>query len=139
MSLPNYPHQAADGTSPHTTPEPAPARSNALAVAALVLGIIAVLLFWTVVGGIFLGLLAVVLGIIGARRARGGRAPRRTMAIVGAVLGAVGLVASTVIVIIGVSLFNSEEFDNFNDCMEHANSQSEKDQCAEDFSKDVEN
>ncbi|MFI6085152.1 DUF4190 domain-containing protein [Streptomyces sp. NPDC051217] len=139
MSLPNYPHQAADGTSPQSAPEPAPARSNALAVAALVLGILAILLFWTVVGGMVLGLLAVVLGIIGARRARGGRAPRRTMSMVGAVLGALGLVASTVIVIIGVSLFNSEEFDNFNDCVEHANSQSEKDQCAEDFSNDVEN
>lgn len=139
MSMPNYPNQDSAGQSPYTAPEPTPARSNGLAVAALVLGIIACLLFWTVLGGILLGLLAVVFGIIGVRRARGGRAPRRTMAIVGAVLGALGLIASTVIVIIGVSLFNSEEFDSFQDCMDSANSQSEKDQCADDFSEGVQN
>ncbi|AQU65128.1 DUF4190 domain-containing protein [Streptomyces niveus] len=139
MSMPNYPHQAADGATPYTAPEPAPARSNPLAVAALVLGIIACLLFWTIAGGIVLGLLAVVLGIMGIRRARGGRAPHRTMSIVGVVLGALGLVVSTVLVVIGVSLLNSDEFENFGDCMRQADSQSEKDQCAEDFSKDVEN
>lgn len=139
MSMPNYPQQSADGTPAYTAPQPAPARSNALAVTALVLGILAILLFWTVLGGILLGLLAVVFGILGVRRARGGAAPRRTMSIVGAVLGALGLVASTVIVIIGVSLFSSEEFDNLQDCMDHANSQSEKDKCADDFSDDVGN
>ncbi|MFE3208053.1 DUF4190 domain-containing protein [Streptomyces niveus] len=139
MSMPNYPHQADGGATPYTAPEPAPARSNPLAVAALVLGIIACLLFWTIAGGILLGLLAVVLGIMGIRRARGGRAPHRTMSIVGVVLGALGLVVSTVLVVIGVSLLNSDEFENFGDCMRQADSQSEKDQCAEDFSKDVEN
>ncbi|MFD3919641.1 DUF4190 domain-containing protein [Streptomyces sp. NPDC058595] len=139
MSMPNYPHQASDGAAPYAAPEPAPARSNPLAIAALVLGIIACLLFWTIAGGIVLGLLAVVLGIMGVRRARGGRAPHRTMSIIGTVLGALGLVVSTVLVIIGVSLLNSDEFDNFGDCMRSADSQSEKDQCAEDFSKDVEN
>lgn len=144
MSMPNYPHQdypdqAADGAQPYAAPEPTPARSNPLAVAALVLGIIACLLFWTVVGGIVLGLLAVVLGIMGVRRARGGRAPHRTMSIVGTVLGALGLVVSTVLVIIGVSLLNSDEFENFGDCVQHADSQSEKDQCADDFSDEVEN
>lgn len=105
---------------------------------ALVLGIIACLLFWTVAGGIVLGLLAVVFGILGIRRARGGRAPHRTMSIVGTVLGALGLVASVVILIVGVSVLNSDEFQNFGDCMEHANSQSERDQCAKDFEQTVE-
>lgn len=139
MSMPNYPNQAADGTQPYVAPEPTPARNNPLAVAALVLGIVACLLFWTVVGGIVLGLVAVVLGIMGVRRARGGRAPHRTMSIVGTVLGALGLVVSTLLVVVGVSLLSSDEFKNFGDCMEHANSQSEKDQCAEDFANDAEN
>ncbi|WP_327233000.1 DUF4190 domain-containing protein [Streptomyces sp. NBC_01317] len=137
MALPNYPQQSAHDGQLHT--EPAPARSNGLAVAALVLGIAACVLFWTVIGGILLGLAAIVTGILGARRARGGRAPRRTMAIVGAVLGALGLIVSAVIVTVGVSLLNSDEFKDFNDCVQHANSQSEKDQCADDYSDDVNN
>ena len=46
-------------------------RGNGMAVAALVLGILAVVLFWTVVGGALLGLLAVVFGVIGARSIEG--------------------------------------------------------------------
>ncbi|CAM5460803.1 hypothetical protein SCYAM73S_07216 [Streptomyces cyaneofuscatus] len=59
--------------------------SNGFAVTALVLGLLACLFFWTVVGGL-LGLLALVFGILGALRARQGRAPRKGMAIAGAVL-----------------------------------------------------
>ncbi|QIQ01246.1 DUF4190 domain-containing protein [Streptomyces liangshanensis] len=143
MSMPHYPQQSAPEGQPHTGPvphtDPAPARGNNLAIAALVLGIAACVFFWTVVGGIVLGLAAVVLGILGARRARGGRAPRRTMAIVGAVLGGLGLIVSAVIVTIGVSLLNSDEFKDFNDCVRHANSQSEKDRCADDYKQDVNN
>ncbi|MFJ8659724.1 DUF4190 domain-containing protein [Streptomyces sp. NPDC093795] len=108
-----------------------------MAIAALVLGIVALLLFWTVFGGIVLGLLAVVLGIVGARKARGGRAPHGKMSIVGAVLGAVGLIASAVILAIGASILGSDEFKNFDECVQHAETQSERDACANDFNKDV--
>lgn len=115
-----------------------PARqSNGLAIAALVLGILALLSFWTVFGGIVLGILALVLGIIAARRARGGRAPHKVMAIVGAVLGALGLVASAIIIAIGASFLNSDEYKNFDDCVKHADSQSEREACKRDFEKDM--
>ncbi|MER5258090.1 DUF4190 domain-containing protein [Streptomyces sp. NPDC002855] len=114
-------------------------RSNGLAIAALVLGIAAILLFWTVIGGALLGLLAVILGIIGARKARGGRAPHGMMSIIGAILGALGLIASGVIIAIGASILNSDEFDNFDDCVKQAKTQSERDACARDFDKDINN
>ncbi|MER7518011.1 DUF4190 domain-containing protein [Streptomyces sp. NPDC126499] len=70
---------------------------NGLGVAALVLGIVGVLfgilpfLFWL---GAILGVLAVVFGIIGAGRAGKGLATNKGMAVTGAVLGGVALVAS---------------------------------------------
>ncbi|MCM2416137.1 MULTISPECIES: DUF4190 domain-containing protein [unclassified Streptomyces] len=137
MSLPQHSGTPSDYNQPQ--PGSGARQSNGLAVAALVLGIVAILLFWTVFGGILLGLLAVVLGIIGARRARGGRAPHRTISIVGAVLGALGLIGSVVIIAIGASILNSDEFKDFNDCIKHASSQSEKDQCSRDFKQDTDN
>ncbi|PSM44709.1 hypothetical protein C6Y14_00770 [Streptomyces dioscori] len=127
---PAYPYPGHDGN-------PQPRTSNGLAIAALVLGIAACVFFWTVFGGIVLGLVGLVLGIIGARRARAGRAPHRGMAIVGAVLSALAVVASSVIVAIGVSFLTSDSFKDYNDCVQHADNQSERDQCSEDFERDV--
>ncbi|CAM5360004.1 hypothetical protein STENM223S_08993 [Streptomyces tendae] len=133
MAFPEHPGTPADSAQSYSTA----GRGNGLAVAALVLGILAVLFFWTVIGGAVLGLLALIFGIIGARRARGGRAPRGKMSVIGAVLGALGLVASIVIIAIGASILNSDEFKDFDDCVQHADSQSERDACADDFNEDV--
>ncbi|MEU5142129.1 DUF4190 domain-containing protein [Streptomyces sp. NPDC021139] len=137
MSFPERPATPADSTQPHTGE--GARRGNGLAIAALVLGILAVVLFWTVIGGVLLGILALVFGIIGARRARGGRAPRRTMSIFGAVLGVLGVIGSVVIIAIGASILNSDEFKDFDDCVQHADTQSERDACADDFNEDVNN
>ncbi|MBQ0850888.1 DUF4190 domain-containing protein [Streptomyces sp. NPDC057621] len=117
--------------------DPASRTSNGLAVAALVLGIAACVFFWTVFGGVLLGLVGLVLGIIAARRARGGRAPHRGMAIVGAVLSALAVIASSVIVAIGVSFLTSDSFKDYNDCVQHADNKSERDQCSKDFERDI--
>ncbi|MET9506580.1 DUF4190 domain-containing protein [Streptomyces sp. NPDC006622] len=125
-----YP-QAGHGTAPE--------HRNGFGIAALVLGIVAVVLFWTVVGGIVLGLLAVVFGILGHRRARRGIATNGVMAIIGAVVGALGLIGSSVILAAGVSLLNSDEFKNYSDCVQHADTQAEREQCAKDYDQDVDN
>ncbi|GAA3748536.1 DUF4190 domain-containing protein [Streptomyces tremellae] len=126
---------------PHGVPQappyadpPRPARGNGLAVAALVLGIAAVVLFWTVFGGIVLGLVAIVLGALGARRARTDGAPRRGMAVTGLVLGVLGLIAGGLILALGVSFLNSDSFKSYSDCVKHAHSSSDRRQCADDFS-----
>ncbi|MGX1274161.1 DUF4190 domain-containing protein [Streptomyces phaeoluteigriseus] len=124
---------------PRATHGPTTGYRNGFGIAALVLGILAVVLFWTVIGGIVLGLLALILGILGHRRARRGLATNGVMAIVGAVTGALGLIGSAVILILGVSLLNSDEFKNYSDCVEHADTQAEREQCARDFDRDVNN
>ncbi|MFH9819787.1 DUF308 domain-containing protein [Streptomyces sp. NPDC017230] len=135
MSFPEHPATPAETSQTHR--DTGVRRSNGPAVAALVLGILAVLLFWTVVGGAVLGLLALINGIVGARKARGARAPHGKMSIVGAVLGVLGAIASVVIIAIGASILNSDEFKDFDDCVQHADTQSERNACAEDFNKDV--
>ncbi|WP_217168941.1 DUF4190 domain-containing protein [Streptomyces sp. AC512_CC834] len=137
MSFPEHPATPEQSTQAHQGA--GARRGNGMAIAALVLGILAVLLFWTVIGGVVLGLLALIFGIIGARRARGGRAPHRAMSVVAAVLGALGVIASVVIIAIGASILNSDEFKDFDDCVQHADSQSERDACADDFNEDVNN
>ncbi|MCZ4602342.1 hypothetical protein O3S80_00830 [Streptomyces sp. Lzd4kr] len=59
------------------------------------------------------------------------------MAIIGTLLSALGLVASSVIVVIGVSFLNSDSFEDYNDCIKHADSTSDRDQCAKDFKHDL--
>ncbi|MFI8089385.1 DUF4190 domain-containing protein [Streptomyces sp. NPDC086080] len=137
MSSPEQPPTRADSMRAH--PDTGAHRNNGLAVAALILGILAVILFWTVIGGVVLGLLALIFGIIGARRARGGRAPHGTMSVVGAVLGALGVIASVVIIAIGASILNSDEFKDFDDCVRHADTKSERDACTEEFNRDINN
>lgn len=65
---------------------------NGMGTAALVLGILAVLSSWTAVGGIVLGILAVILGLVGRRRVKRREADNGGMAVAGIVLGAIGLV-----------------------------------------------
>ncbi|MEV7015893.1 DUF4190 domain-containing protein [Streptomyces sp. NPDC093991] len=121
-----YPQQAGTGE-----------RHNGFGIAALVLGIVGALLFWTAIGGIVLGLLAVVFGVLGFRRGRRGVATNGTMAVIGAVLGALALVVSSVLLALGVAVINSDEFKDYQDCIDHANSQSDRQECARDFDREV--
>ncbi len=126
------------GTAPDPHAQPGLARPrNGLGIAALVLGLIALFTFWTVFGGILLGLAAIVLGIIGFRRQRRGQATNGTMAVIGAVLGVLALLASAIILAIGVSIFSGEGFDNLKDCLDNAQTAGERADCEKDFSDDI--
>ncbi|GAA2274568.1 hypothetical protein GCM10010145_51820 [Streptomyces ruber] len=122
-----------------TGPGTATGHRNGFGVAALVLGLLGAVLFWTVLGGIILGLLAVIFGILGYRRKKRGVATNGAMAIIGAVVGALALVVSAILLAAGVSLLNSEEFKSYSDCIRHADTQAEQEQCAKDFERDANN
>ena len=119
--------------------QPPPARPGAgLAITALVLGILALLLFWTVAGGVLFGLVALILGPIASGRAKRGKASGRGMAITGAILGLLGLLASIAIVAtVGVFFINNGG-KTYTDCVNDANGDTAKLQkCAEDFQRHV--
>jgi hypothetical protein len=99
----------------------APRYGGGMATAALVLGIIAILTSFTVIGGVVLGLLAIVLGIVAARRAKRGLAPGRGRAVAGIITGAIGLLLSVALIAFGVSLLNSSSVKNLQTCVKNAN------------------
>ncbi|NJQ04795.1 DUF4190 domain-containing protein [Streptomyces lonarensis] len=132
----------SEGWSPPPEEKHAPGPgggSNGLAVAALVTGIAAVLLFWTAIGGVLLGIAALITGILGVRRARRAAAGRSTMSLIGAVLGGLGLIGGVLVLMLGVAIWNSEEFGNLRECVDAADTQEELDQCDRDFQDEVEN
>ncbi|WP_411080609.1 DUF4190 domain-containing protein [Streptomyces sp. cmx-18-6] len=82
-----YPGYDAYGQQPW-----GPAPANGLGTAAMVLGIVSVVVFCLYGLGIILGILALVFGLIGLGRAKRGEATNRGMAVAGIVLGSVGMV-----------------------------------------------
>lgn len=84
-------------------PPPPPAGQNGMGTAAMVLGIIAVVLFWTIVVGFICGVLAIIFGIVGRGRARRGMATNSGQATAGLVTGIIGLVFALAIVILAAS------------------------------------
>jgi hypothetical protein len=81
----NYPGQQ------YLPPSP-PARQNGLGTAGMVLGIIALVLFFTVVVGFICGVLAIIFGAIGRKRASVGTATNGGQATAGLVTGIIAVV-----------------------------------------------
>lgn len=131
MTIQPYP----SSTDPSSTTQTPTGRRNGLGIAALVLGIAAVALAWTVFGGLLLGPTALILGILGYRRKRRGIATNGVMALFGAALGGAAVVASAAVLAVGVSLFQSKEFKTFTECLSHASTKSEQEKCEKDFDR----
>jgi uncharacterized membrane protein len=114
---------------------------NGLGTAALVLGIFAVITCWTVVGGIVLGLLAVIFGVIGRRRATRVEASNGSAALAGALLGALGLVLTIALVAVGVTFVahHKKAINNLESCDNHATTASQRNSCNQQFSNSVNN
>ncbi|NGN64614.1 DUF4190 domain-containing protein [Streptomyces sp. A7024] len=111
---------------------------SGLAVAALVTGILSVLLLWLWFVGLPLAIAAIVLGVMAIRRTRQRGVRGRAMAIVGVVLGGAAVLLAAILLIVGVSILNSDDGKDFQSCMDKANSQSQQDECAREFGRDLE-
>ena len=96
--------------------------TNGLAVAALVVGIVGVVLFWTVWGGVILGILGLVFGAVGLSKGNRG-APNKGMAVAGLILGGVAVVGSILFIVALVSVVDSseEKFDQIAECIANDN------------------
>ena len=116
-------------------PAPPSAPRNGMGTAALVVGIIALITSFFLIGGL-LGIIAVILGIIGLVRARRGEATNRGMAIAGIVTGALAILIA---IVVGVFLAdNADEIEDLGDCLEDATTDQEREDCANRFEDEVE-
>ncbi|HXT44548.1 MAG TPA: DUF4190 domain-containing protein [Pseudonocardiaceae bacterium] len=109
---------------------------NGFGVAALVLGLLAVVSSWTIIGGLVLGILAVIFGVLGRGRASRGEATNGGLSVAGIVLGAVGVVITIVLIALAWSLLNSPAGQNYRECLQQsAGSPSLVERCASEFSR----
>ena len=106
--------------------------SNGMGIASLVLGILSILGGLFIIGGL-LGILAVVFGFIGRGKAKRGEATNGGMAVAGIITGFVGILLTLLVVVLAVFVATSDGFDNLIDCLDAAETEAERQQCAEDF------
>jgi len=85
------------------------ARRSGSAIAAVVLGTLAIPLALTVYLGVLAGLLGLVFGIVGVRRTRGGRASGRGMAVTGIVTALVGLAVAITLGVLSLRTYRDCE------------------------------
>jgi len=113
---------------------------NGFGIAALVTGIVGVVLAVLLIGVLF-GIAAVVLGIIGLRMAGRGEATNRGMAIGGIVTGVLAIVFAGLLIAAGVAFFveNEDEIGDLRECLDRADDEQDAEDCADDFERDVEN
>jgi hypothetical protein len=98
-----------------------------------VLGILAIPFCWLVIPGV----LAVVFGFIGRARVQRGEASNGGAALWGIITGSAGLVLTLLLVIGLVRLAQSPEFDRYNDCYSSAQTDQQKNDCADDLIKEL--
>jgi hypothetical protein len=95
-------------------PPPPTAPKNGLGVASLVVAIVALLVSVSIVGGVILGVAALIIGLAARARARRGEASNGGVAITGIVLSIVAIVISMMIfvalaaLVFGTDLFNED-------------------------------
>lgn len=146
MSTPGDPRDGGQYPPPGGYQAPPPAGygqnptqpRNGFGIAALVLGLLALLSSWTLIGGILLGLLALIFGLLGRARAKRGEATNGGMSVAGAVLGVIGLLLAIGLIAIGVSLFNSPAGRDYQQCVEQSGDDPVRiEQCAAEFGRQV--
>ena len=122
---------------PASSGPPARGARNGMGVAALVLGLLAVLTGLLIVGALP-GIAAIVVGLVGRARVKRREADNGGMALAGIVLGLLGVLLS-VLAIAGVASFlGSEEFSNLNECYADAGSdRAARESCEDEFRDQV--
>ncbi|MGL4306509.1 MAG: DUF4190 domain-containing protein [Mycobacteriaceae bacterium] len=120
------------GNNPPMTPR------NGLGIAALVLGIISIVMFWFFGIGVALGITAVILGFLARRRVKKGEANNGGVALAGIITGVLGFIAGVVFIGFFVWVFKEAGISDLGNCLEKAgNNQSEIDKCENEFSDRV--
>ena len=122
---------------------PAARRRNGMGTTALVVGVVAltlvVLLLFSPLGA-FLGLLAVLFGILGIIRANRGEADNRGQAVAGLVCGGLALLVGVFLTISVGTWFATHvnDFNRFGQCMDDAVGAAAREECARELGRELE-
>jgi hypothetical protein len=115
---------------------PPTAPQNGLGIASLVTAIIALL---TVVGGVVLGVVAVILGFMGWGKAKRGEATNGGVAVAGIVLGFLSIIEAVAVIGLFIWGFGEVGGTDYVDCLSRAgNDQEAVQQCADQFTSNLE-
>jgi heme/copper-type cytochrome/quinol oxidase subunit 2 len=129
-----YPPPPPQPYSGYTPPPTGP--RNGLGVAALVTAIVAL---FSVVGGVVLGVVAIILGFLGRGRASRGEATNGGVAVAGIVLGVLSIIEAVVVIGLTVWVINKAGGTDYYDCVSKAGSDDNAiQQCADQFTDRVE-
>jgi len=113
---------------------------NGMGVAALVVAIIALISSVSVVGGIVLGIVAVILGFIGRGRVKSGEANNGGVATAGIILGVISIIAGLAFIAIWVGLFKDVGAGGYIDCLQRAGEdRAAVQQCSDEFRQSMTN
>src|ERR1700752_1219411 len=133
-SPPPPPVPYAGYTHPHVGPR------NGLGIVALVIAIIGLVFCWTVVGGVILGLSAVIIGFVARARGTRGEATNGGVALAGIGLGFLAIIVSLSFIPIWIGVFDEVGGTDYVDCLSKAGSNERAvQQCADQFRDRVEN
>ncbi|MGV0837023.1 DUF4190 domain-containing protein [Mycolicibacterium thermoresistibile] len=112
------------------------APQNGFGIAALVVAIVSLLFFWTVIGGVIGGVVAIILGVLARGRVKRGEATNGGVAIAGIVLGALAVVVGLASIAIYVAVFNEVGGGDYVSCVREAGNDSAALQECEDRFRD---
>jgi hypothetical protein len=121
----------------------APRRRNGMGTTALVLGVVALVLVLLLIFsplGAFLGLLAVIFGIVGIVRANRREADNRGQAVAGLVTGGLALLFGIWFTISVGVWFSTHvnDFNQFGQCIDDATGQAAREECARELGRNLE-
>jgi hypothetical protein len=111
---------------------------NGFGIAALVLGLLALVLSWTIIGGIVFGITALIFGLLGWARVKRGEATNGGLSVAGVILGLIGLLIAIGLIVFVVSILNSPAGQNYRQCLQQSDGDPAKiQQCSSEFSRQV--
>lgn len=125
------------GPPPLPLPAPVPSRKNWIGTTALVVAVGGLAICWSVLGGVFLGAVAVVMGVVGRGRVARSEADNRPVATSGIALGVLAIVVSLALVPAWVRFYGEVDVPVYLDCAAKASDQQGAQRCADDLQKRI--
>jgi hypothetical protein len=128
------------GPQPHPTATPVAAPKNGPGVASLVIAIVGLVTSFTVIGGVVLGIAAVVCGFVGRGRVGRGEADNGRTTVTGMVLGFLAIAAGLAFIVMWIFLWSgirdSIDSGDYLDCLQKAGPDpASQQQCADEFNE----